>query len=548
MEKKQRKYNRDEYLYKLQTNQLDYNRYTNTSSSTDTTKYQPKMLRVFGKKVHGNLQDLKLELIIDEKKSEIIINRFHGKITVETYVKIENLLQKFYCENTQYKNKLIYNGEEINNYDELMNILNKFTYRVQLNTYDEEVKFLRNDKNKVVDLYERTSLGEKTNNLEWTIGEEIHLHIDSKEQKAYVKLPLPFGFTKSIFKGKNLKIEKDLIEKIGIDGEIYLINEAGEIYGTVTLNQFLGKEEIKDEIGKHSYIVNPEKYKLGDLPTINYNDVTRNIIVRLDKDLTAKELNQVLKQIEKYGKNYSRYTCCEKNRFSRVTYFKSGLEKLISNIKKLRDEKYIEEELKNISNEPVIISNESVIEEPVNIELLNTQNGIIIEKDSETKRVEEYIYDAKNDKKIHVYTLGQDKSNLFIPGTYVNLVEYTTNVLTDLYERYGEAEYLTFITKENEELSALDTMGRAFTHCLKDGGLSVGDEYNNLVQTKEDFSYKTIEDLYDCSTKSYDNGKVKLEKGLFMNKALIKDYFKDVKVRQKLKGNKGTSTTNQMRK
>ncbi len=270
--------------------------------------------------------------------------------------------------------------------------------------------------------------------------------------------------------------------------------------------------------------------------------------VRINKELTSDELNQILEQIEIYGKDYSSYTWVIKKKFMKTKAFKSGLEELKGDIKKLRDEKYIEKQLKTISNEPVIISNNLVLEEPVNIELLNTQNGIIIEKDPDTKRVEEYIYDAKNDKIIHVYTLGQDKYNLFIPGTYVNLVEYTTNVLTDLYERYGEAESLTFITKENEELNALDTMGRAFTHCLKDGGLSVGDEYNNLDQTKEEFSYNDLEDLYDCSTKSYNNGKVKLEKGLFMNKELIKEYFKDVKVRQELKENKSTSTSNQMRK
>jgi hypothetical protein len=51
MEKEQKKYNRDEYLHKLQTGQLDYNRYTNTSSAYDTTEYKPKIVRIYEKKV-----------------------------------------------------------------------------------------------------------------------------------------------------------------------------------------------------------------------------------------------------------------------------------------------------------------------------------------------------------------------------------------------------------------------------------------------------------------------------------------------------------------
>lgn len=196
MEKEQKKYNRDEYLHKLQTGQLDYNRYTNTSSAYDTTKYKPKIVRIYEKK--GNLQDLKLKLIINEMTSEITINRFHGKINFETYAKIKTLLQKFYYENTPYRSKLIYNGEKVDNYDELVSILGKITEKTE-------------------DLYDESSLGEQTIILEGTVDEEIHLHIDTKEKKAYVKLPQSFGFSKFVFKEQNLKIENDIIEKIGPD-------------------------------------------------------------------------------------------------------------------------------------------------------------------------------------------------------------------------------------------------------------------------------------------------------------------------------------------
>ncbi len=38
-----------------------------------------------------------------------------------------------------------------------------------------------------------------------------------KKKKAYVKLPQSFGFSKFVFKEQNLKIENDIIEKIGPD-------------------------------------------------------------------------------------------------------------------------------------------------------------------------------------------------------------------------------------------------------------------------------------------------------------------------------------------
>lgn len=124
-------------------------------------------------------------------------------------------------------------------------------------------------------------------------------------------------------------------------------------------------------------------------------------------------------------------------------------------------------------------------EEKIDTKKLNKQKAIIIKKDLLTKKVDKYLEDKKTGRMIHKYTLPCDKKDIYKQGTYVNLVEFTTTILTDLYEKYGIPESLTFITKDNEELSPLETMEKACTFCLENGLMSIGDEYLDLVMAKD---------------------------------------------------------------
>lgn len=124
-------------------------------------------------------------------------------------------------------------------------------------------------------------------------------------------------------------------------------------------------------------------------------------------------------------------------------------------------------------------------EEKIDTKKLNKQKAIIIKKDLLTKKVDKYLEDKKTGRMIHKYTLPCDKKDIYKQGTYVNLVEFTTTILTYLYEKYGIPESLTFITKDNEELSPLETMEKTCTFCLENGLMSIGDEYLDLVMAKD---------------------------------------------------------------
>ena len=71
---------------------------------------------------------------------------------------------------------------------------------------------------------------------------------------------------------------------------------------------------------------------------------------------------------------------------------------------------------------------------------------------------------------------------------------------------------------------------------------------NDSVDNKgKKVKYEDIEKMYNpSSTKSYNKGKTKLEKGLYMNKELIEEFFKTLKVRIRVNENQDTAGIGQM--
>ncbi len=191
-------------------------------------------------------------------------------------------------------------------------------------------------------------------------------------------------------------------------------------------------------------------------------------------------------------------------------------------------------------------SGEKTYEGTISTKRLDEQNTIIIEKNPITKEVKKYVYDATTGKKTLEYTLNHDKYNLYTPGTYVNFVEFTTNFFTSLYENCGIPKSLIFITKDNEELDPLEAMERAFTFCSKGGGMSIGSEYSKLA-TNNNLSYKILEDLYDGSKETYGGEKVALEKGIYINKELIKEYFSSLKAKVIVQKNQKTQANKELK-
>ncbi len=144
--------------------------------------------------------------------------------------------------------------------------------------------------------------------------------------------------------------------------------------------------------------------------------------------------------------------------------------------------------------------------------------------------------------------MANDKYNMYTPGTYVNIVEYTTNLLTYLTNTYENLNELTFITENEEELTPAETMERAFAYCSQGGGMSIGEEYSELFRNKgKEVQYADLNKIYDSkATKSYNKEKTKLKKGLYMNKELIEEFFKRLKVRIIVNKNQDTTGVGQM--
>ena len=208
------------------------------------------------------------------------------------------------------------------------------------------------------------------------------------------------------------------------------------------------------------------------------------------------------------------------------------------------DQKYVHSTI--TKEQEALKPGEKTYEGTISTNTLDEQNAIIIEKDPRTRQVKKYVYDASTGKKTLVHIL-LDNYNQYEQGTYVNFVEYTTNFFTNLYEKCGMPKSLTFITKDNEELAPLEAMERALTFCSKGGGMSVGDEYSKLDATT-DISYKVMEDLYDGSVKKYSDGKVSLEKGIYVNKELIKEYFSSLKAKVIVQKNQTTQANKELKK
>ncbi len=535
---KQESYDKEDYLFKIDIGDIDYSRYLDALSDFDSTTYKPQQFRIFGQTV-GNGREVKLDLTIDEEYSMIKVRNYNAKINEETIELIKRIISKYYSKNTSYRRRLFYNDREIFNIDELMNILDDMKGTGLPESYAAE------------------SLGINTLDVEVSAEQEIHLHINTAEKTAYIKLPTHCGSLDLHFytKEKLNKIAKDIIDKIGPDCKIYAINNAGEIYAPLTLDQLLGKEEIQSDIVGKTYTANTDKYSF-DHPIIQTNEMNNRMTVGIRPYTSSKEFDEILEQIEQNGEKYSSYIWYgmneNKEKFRKTGYFKKGLEELKRDIKELRYKAYLTEQQENdelFTNDIDLKTTGKYFKAQIDYDkILNDQNAIIIEKDRKTEIVDKYIYDAKTGEKKHKVTLGHDKYNMYTPGTYINFVEFITNFLTHLYEKNGNLESLTFITSDNEELAPHEAMERALSFCSKGGGFSVGSEYFSLATDKDNMTYKKLEDLYDGSKETYSDGKVALEKGLYINKELIKTYFKSLAVKVTINENQDTTGIGQMRK
>lgn len=520
--------NWDSYINTVKGNRkdergFDYNRYFAVTSTYDSINYEPKRFII----TDPNTKAKKLEMIINEENLSIEIKTYNNsKISEESVTKIKSIMSLFFADT--WATELIFNGKSYlrqERYDEFMSLIES---KAEPGVKDE---------------YQMMSQRENISDFEEAIDNEVQLHIS--QNNAYVKLPKNIKSAKE----KLAEIGNAIRNVIGDNNKIYVINSAGEIYAQLTLNQLLGKEEISEDIAKRGF-AGLKEFKTPDTIHIQTDEMDKQFSIAISADATASDYEELLKMINENSGVYAVYNrillFSEKENgdiHKKMGYLKEGQEEIITEIERLRDEALKREQPENLHIDQ---NNEVEFEEPVNVEILNNQNALIIEKDSD--RVDKYIYDAKTKEKVHEFTLANDKYNMYTPGTYVNIVEYTTNVLTSIEDKYKNSEIPTFITEDQEELFPLEAMERAYAHCSTGGGMSVGDEYVDLFRNKgKKVKYEDIEEMYSpSSTKSYNKGKTKLEKGLYMNKELIEEFFKTLKVRIRVNENQDTTGVGQM--
>ena len=231
-------------------------------------------------------------------------------------------MKAFYYSDSPYI-KLLLNGEKVNDINLLIDILS-------CNTTD--------DKN-VLDIFKIKN--EKVNNL-FLMKDKIHLHLDVNSKKAYIKLPSYYECTKGNASKQLIKCAEDIIDKIGTECKIYAINEAGEIYTTLTLNQLLEEEKINFGTEK-LYEINSEAEKSSlKSQEIQTNEILKRLDIHINKELTAREYNEIIEKINDIGHNYNVFTLrnenASKERKYFYEYFKKGYEGLLTEIKTIREE------------------------------------------------------------------------------------------------------------------------------------------------------------------------------------------------------------------
>lgn len=318
MKNEKENYDRKEYLYKANMKQINYSRYFDVYSDNDSTKYEPEKYSV----LNSSTKELKLELIINEENHVIEIKTFSNqKISEDSLEKIKSVLSVYYSDSPYIK--LLLNGKKVNDINLLIDILS-------CNTTD--------DKN-VSDIYKIKN--EKANNL-FLMKDKIHLHLDVNSKTAYIKLPNYYEYTKENASKQLIKCAKDIVDKIGTECKIYAINEAGEIYTTLTLNQLLETEKINFGTEKlYEFNSEGEKSSLKS-QEIQTNEILKRLDIHINKELTAREYNEILEKINDIGHNYNVFTLRNENAAKErkyfYEYFKKGYEGLLTEIKTIREE------------------------------------------------------------------------------------------------------------------------------------------------------------------------------------------------------------------
>ncbi len=507
-----------------------------------------------------------IEMIIDEDNNKIEANVFDEEEYIEGYTLdiFKELLISHYNElskNQEKNTRLFFNNKEVS-IDDFLDLLCDKTWEddefeplssdadeelieleIEYEDEDDDEEEIEDD-----DKYEDDSFTfESVDSIEDAIAEERSdsdikelinnesaIHINRSRKEIYIKLPIPIKYNK-------VKINKlgKLVEEIcnGEKYHIYAINEAGEVYKELSIEKLIGKEEltVKDE-GKHVYRYNGSKTKAF------IDDFNKSIKIYADDSEDEKVIHKMIEKLEreKHLYNESKFVLLRSKSYVDYDYeelgkmyyetngshlLSSGCEDMIDYINELYG--FTDSKSKKQEKEE-----QTTFIDAIDPSLSNRQNAIFIEKDFRTKKVDKYIYDCKKDDIIHTATIQNDSKDQFTRGMYININEYVNNLISSLIEKYGDVTEISFLTKDNKEIEFYELLESAFKECSEAGGICVGRKYSKLIADNEFVTYKDLEELYDSSAEYYH--KIPLNKGLYLRKDIIDEYFKELKLKTKV--------------
>ncbi len=440
------------------------------------------------------------------------------EISFETYFDLLEVLSNYYADSNH--TKIIINTKSASA-EELKNYLKK-------HINDKTINHCQ--------LYRNNRQVEDYDDLEG----ETHLYINNQDKRAYIKIPYDIK-TRTIIKDQLEETAKHLQRCIRNDEyEIYAINNANEVYGKLTLDKLLGNEKITDkDLGIYEYRSYDYKYVV--------NKMNQQISIQMIKDERNYDFatKLLIDFIVREAGKFNHYSYIDFNEFPipklRDFYFDNGKEKMITTIKLLIKDK----------------EKDMFIEGPINTELLDSQNAIVITKEDETDDMSlttsptlRYIYDAKNRENVF---MGETRKFKDKAGTYVNFNEFLERYNAILMCMYGidDLDKITFISNTNKILKYDKAMKIAFEYCMKNGNIfCVGKEIRSALSSKknEDITYEDVKDLYDGSSDSYKQGRVELKRGIYIEKEMLEKVLKFLKVRIKVNENQDTTGVGQMRR
>ena len=120
-------------------------------------------------------------------------------------------------------------------------------------------------------------------------------------------------------------------------------------------------------------------------------------------------------------------------------------------------------------------------------------------------------------------------------GIYVNYEEYLNRLVDDVYEKYPDANKISFVNQESQERTFYEVCEEAFQSLRKAGSIRFGEG----LEKKQINSYRELINLHLGEDEKYS-----LRKGVYVRRDLLDQYFSQYSIEVSLKNDDLEKVTN----